>query len=190
MKIFKTTLFGIFFLVFYLKASVLITTGYSASVRFDEMVSSGRFLEDTEGSYGVFVNFVSPFSDLADHLKSDEIIRISLFENYDSVSPFRVEEISGPSSGVGIVGLLSPSQRPWQDRNGLIGLSMISGSAEIDSVSITTTIDSEIFDSTVAAIPEVGWVGIFMGLAVFAHKLFQPKQNQSVESNAMDAARP
>ncbi|WP_372808810.1 PEP-CTERM sorting domain-containing protein [Pontiella sp.] len=162
----KFIIVGLFILCPIAKAGLILTQGQSYEFEFS---SISLYAFDPDNLYGdppVAISNQQAHADFqlgSNQLDPGESLILSLFENNEAEPVIRSSSFSATRhsfSGGGLY-LGDLSYIPWQDKQGILRIDVLSGTVEIDSFKTATVIDNQYYEQTYA-IPEPNSVGLII----------------------------
>jgi hypothetical protein len=142
---------------------VLLTSGQSVDYVFSSLSPAGPLADGSTELYEALVGWADGT------FLSGSSVTLSLFETSTSETPFRTGEILGytppppqpgdltvSSNGEGFLGLAGVNDPAWQDLQGVVRLTVTSGSIEVTQLGCQTVVAGIIYGGSIAPVPEPG----------------------------------
>ena len=131
--------------------AALIAAGQVYDYTFTSLAFIELFTVQNQGGAGIFLS--------DDLLDPGDIVRLELFENSVSDTAFFTNDFTDPTYNFG-VGVFNPV--PWQDLQGSLRLSVLSGSINLNSIFIQVFNDGSKYSETTyissVPIPSATWL--------------------------------
>jgi hypothetical protein len=147
-------------------ASVLLTAGQSFDFTFESMNFVGASTDESHLYTAGFVVSLNGFQDGSE-------VEMSLYETSTSGVAFRVGQFTSEGGLLGLVGI---HNQAWQDMQGAIRFTVISGNIELESIYSRTVIDGNVYEAT-SQIPEPSSFAIIAGLGSLFGALFYKRKH-------------
>ena len=150
-------------------ASVLLTAGQSFDFTFESMNFVGASTDESHLYTAGFVVSLNGFQDGSE-------VEMSLYETSTSGVAFRVGQFTFEGGLLGLVGI---HNQAWQDMQGSIRFTVISGNIELESIYSRTVIDGNVYEAT-SQIPEPSSFAIIAGLGSLFGAFFYKRKHAQV----------
>lgn len=151
--------------------ATIITDGQSYEFEFNTL----NFIESVtyKNQGGATISF------LDDLLDQGEVARLEFFENSILTTPFFQHDFNSPTNHFG-ASVVVPV--PWQDLQGIIKLTMLSGSVDINEIDVQVIRDGNRYLETFSTVPipepETGLLIIFGLISIYMARRFFNKNNE------------
>jgi hypothetical protein len=143
-------------------AQLVLNPGQTWTYSFSSLPFVGNTNAFTTSPQGIF-----SFSVNGSTLQSGDLLSYEMFEGSPSLTPICAGTMTGSSPTT----LACTSPVAWQDREGSVRFTMLSGSVTVDTVSLTAIVSGpslssfEVYSSTFTPVPEPTGLFVFGSLA-------------------------